>query len=125
MSPPDRVCATCGRAFSWRRAWAARWEAVRYCSKGCRRHRPGPLDRALEAEILALLSQRARRAVVTPEEVARAVRPGDWAAHTERTRRAARRLVASGAVELLQKGRVVDPSTARGPVQIRRTQEAS
>jgi hypothetical protein len=33
---------------------------------------------------------------------------------------AARRLAASGDVELTQQGRVVDPSTARGPIRIRR-----
>lgn len=124
MSPPPRICATCGRAFSWRRAWADRWEEVRYCSKSCRKHRPGALDRALEAEILARLSQAPRTTTVTPEQIARAVRPGDWAAYTERARRAARRLVAAGAVELLQQGRVVDPSRARGAIQIRRARRS-
>lgn len=124
MSPPERICATCGRAFSWRRAWADRWDEIRYCSRGCRTHRPGPLDRALEAEILAHLSQQPRAATVTPEQIARAVRPRDWSAHTERVRRAARRLVAAGAVELLQQGQVVDPSSARGAILIRRTSRA-
>ena len=35
-------------------------------------------------------------------------------------RRAARRLVAAGEVEITQKGSVVDPSTAAGPIRIRR-----
>jgi hypothetical protein len=34
-------------------------------------------------------------------------------------RRAARRLVAEGRVEITQSGRVVDPSTAAGPIRIR------
>ena len=34
-------------------------------------------------------------------------------------RRAARRLVDAGAGEITQKSRVVDPSTARGPIRIR------
>ena len=38
----------------------------------------------------------------------------------EPARRAARRLVASGEVEITQAGRVVDPSTAKGPIRIRR-----
>nr|WP_237448678.1 DUF3253 domain-containing protein [Nocardioides flavescens] len=38
----------------------------------------------------------------------------------EAARRAARRLVAAGEGELVQRGRVVDPSTARGDVQLRR-----
>jgi hypothetical protein len=38
----------------------------------------------------------------------------------EPTREAARRLVAAGEVEVTQRGVVVDPATARGPVRIRR-----
>jgi hypothetical protein len=33
---------------------------------------------------------------------------------------AARRLVDQGEVEIVQRGRVVDPSTAKGPLRIRR-----
>ena len=33
---PEKVCAACGRAFSWRRKWAATWDEVRYCSDACR-----------------------------------------------------------------------------------------
>lgn len=36
---PTKPCATCGRPMSWRRAWAANWEAVRHCSEACRRRR--------------------------------------------------------------------------------------
>lgn len=39
----------------------------------------------------------------------------------EDVRRAARRLVAEGRVEILQRGRPVDPSTAKGPIRIRLT----
>lgn len=38
----------------------------------------------------------------------------------EPTRQAARRLVAAGEVEITQQGRVVDPSTAKGPIRIRK-----
>ena len=37
----------------------------------------------------------------------------------ERFRRAARRLAHEGAIELLQKGRVVDPAEIHGPVDAR------
>jgi hypothetical protein len=37
----------------------------------------------------------------------------------ESARRAARRLVASGMVEIVQGGRRVDPAKARGPIRIR------
>ena len=39
----------------------------------------------------------------------------------EPARAAARRLVARGQVEITQGGRVVDPSTAEGPIRVRRT----
>lgn len=140
----DRICASCGRAFAWRKAWARDWEQVRYCSDGCRRRKVRPVDRALEAAILELLAARGAGATICPSEAARAVAPeaapavgpevgpevglavareeGDdaWRALMEPARRAARRLVADGEVELTQRGRVVDPSTFRGPVRIRR-----
>ncbi|MBN2886693.1 MAG: DUF2256 domain-containing protein [Chromatiaceae bacterium] len=34
---PCKICACCGRPFSWRRKWARDWEQVRYCSERCRR----------------------------------------------------------------------------------------
>ncbi|MFN9951687.1 MAG: DUF2256 domain-containing protein [bacterium] len=33
---PDKLCARCGRPFSWRKKWARDWDAVRYCSDKCR-----------------------------------------------------------------------------------------
>jgi hypothetical protein len=38
----------------------------------------------------------------------------------EPARLAARRLVDRGEVEIVQRGRVVDPATAHGPIRIRR-----
>ena len=55
-----------------------------------------------------------------PSEVARAEGGEDWRERMEPVREAARRLVAWGEVEILQGGRVVDPSTARGPIRLRR-----
>jgi hypothetical protein len=31
-----KVCATCGRPFTWRKKWARVWDEVRYCSDRCR-----------------------------------------------------------------------------------------
>ncbi|HCA24028.1 MAG TPA: DUF2256 domain-containing protein [Pseudomonas sp.] len=36
---PQKLCAVCGRPFSWRRKWAPCWDEVRYCSERCRRAR--------------------------------------------------------------------------------------
>jgi hypothetical protein len=33
---PQKICAACGRPFSWRRKWARDWENVRFCSDRCR-----------------------------------------------------------------------------------------
>jgi hypothetical protein len=38
----------------------------------------------------------------------------------EQTRQAARRLVAKEEIVILQKGQIVDPSTAKGPIRLRR-----
>jgi hypothetical protein len=79
------------------------------------------VDRDLEASIRSLLDRRAAAATICPSEAARLVGGDDgWRELMEPARRAARRLVASGEVEITQGGRVVDPSTARGPIRIRR-----
>ncbi|WP_103173139.1 DUF2256 domain-containing protein [Paracoccus sp. SY] len=33
---PSKICACCGRPFTWRRKWARDWDQVRYCSDRCR-----------------------------------------------------------------------------------------
>lgn len=81
-------------------------------------------DRRLERAILELLERRSATATICPSDAARAVYDGDddgWRALVEPARRAARRLVAAGEVEITQGGRPVDPARARGPIRIRRT----
>jgi hypothetical protein len=116
----SKVCASCGREFQWRRRWAQQWEQVRYCSQACRRRRVSSIDRELERSILELLERRSSAAAtICPSEAARAVAPDRWRELMEPARRAARRLIAQGRVEMLQDGRIVDPSRARGPVRLR------
>ncbi len=125
MSTPEpKTCASCGRTIEWRKKWERDWEQVRYCSTSCRRHGVTATDRALEETILDLLDKRARGKTICPSDAARAVGPAEddgWRELMEPARRAARRLVADGTVEITQQGRVVDPSTAKGPIRIRRT----
>lgn len=116
----ERVCVACGRTIAWRKKWAANWDEVRYCSDACRRRTVRPVDRALEEAIVELLARRATGATICPSEAARLVAPDDWRSLREPARRAARRLVAAGQVEITQGGRVVDPSTAKGPIRVRR-----
>ena len=80
---------------------------------------------ALEQAVLRLLSERAPGATICPSEAARAVEPEDWRPLMDAARNAAGRLAATGAVEVTQKGVVVDVATATGPVRIRRTRPGS
>ena len=77
-------------------------------------------DRMLEAAILALLDDRPAGATILIADAARAVDGDRWQELAEPARRAARRLVAAEEVDILQAGRVVDASTAKGPFQVRR-----
>ncbi|MEJ5914681.1 DUF2256 and DUF3253 domain-containing protein [Pseudokineococcus sp. 1T1Z-3] len=116
---PTKPCAVCGRTITWRKAWERDWDAVRSCSDACRRRGLRPVDAELEAAVRQLLSARAVGASICPSEAARLVGGEDWRDLMEASRSAARRL-AAGEVEMTQGGVVVDPSTARGPVRVRR-----
>ncbi len=115
-----KTCVSCGREMTWRKSWERNWDQVRYCSNGCRKQRLNDVDRAMEAAIVDLLNARARDASICPSEAARLVAGEQWKEAMEPARRAARRLVAEGLVVITQKGQVVDPSTAKGPIRIRR-----
>ena len=92
---------------------------------------PGPdagldagLEAALDAALVRLLDARAATASVCPSEVARAVAAErgqeEWRSLMGPARAAAQRLVAGGQAQVTQGARVVDPSTARGPIRVRR-----
>lgn len=128
MTGPDRApktCVGCGRAIEWRNKWQRNWESVRYCSSACRRRGVRPVDAALESAITMLLDERAGSATICPSEAARLVARHQgvdvdgWRDLMEPARAAARRLVDAGEVEIVQLGRVVDPSTAKGAIRIR------
>jgi len=119
-SAPTKPCAACGRTITWRKKWERDWDEVRWCSERCRRAGLSPTDTALQAAVLDLLSRRAADSTICPSEAARAVGGQDWRPLMEPARAAARRLVATGEVEITQGGHVVDPSTAKGPIRIRR-----
>lgn len=121
-----KTCARCGRTIEWRKKWERNWETVRYCSSACRSRGVRPVDQALEAAITTLLHGRGAGATICPSEAARLVARDQgiggegWRDLMEPARAAARRLVAAGEVEIVQGGRVVDPSTAKGAIRIRR-----
>ncbi|MEU5145624.1 DUF3253 domain-containing protein [Streptomyces yangpuensis] len=86
--------------------------------------------RHLEQAILKLLDHRGPTATICPSDAARAVYAGNgdgdgWRDLMEPARRAARRLVTAGEVEITQGGRTVDPAAARGPIRIRRARRGT
>ncbi len=97
--------------MTWRKAWARTWDDVRWCSDSCRRRGRDDADAGLEQALLEALHAARRGSLVDPEQV--------LAGEREKVRSAARRLAAEGAVEVVQGGRVVDPSHARGPMLVR------
>jgi hypothetical protein len=126
----DKICKTCGRAFSWRKKWERDWDIIRYCSDACRGHRPGTRETELEAAILNLLAERGRDKTICPSEAAKRVATAEagtgrvppqtaWQPLMEPARAAARRLVAQGKIVITQHGQVVDPSHAKGPIRLR------
>jgi hypothetical protein len=125
MDREPKTCVVCGRAMEWRKKWGRDWEAVRYCSSRCRRQGVRSVDTALESAIMLLLSERPGGATICPSEAAILVARNQGAEGNdgrdlmEPARAAARRLVAAGAVEIVQRGHVVDPSTAKGAIGVR------
>lgn len=133
-APAEKICTSCGRRIEWRKKWERDWEQVKFCSTACRRRGVTDVDRHLEESILRLLASRSAKSTICPSEAARAVAAMGtshgtskddekddeaWRELMEPARRAARRLVAAGKVQITQRGAVVDPSTARGPIRIR------
>jgi hypothetical protein len=91
------------------------------------------VDRVLEEQILELLAHRDLGRTICVSEAARAVHrdatadradpdSDGWRALMEPARQAARRLVDAGEIVITQRGQVVDPATARGPIRLRRVE---
>ncbi|MEL6345849.1 MAG: DUF2256 domain-containing protein [Myxococcota bacterium] len=113
--PSPKWCATCGRIIEWRKKWADDWDHVRYCSKRCRRNKPDRDDAAIEQWLRAALS--GGRAVDPMQAQAALDTPVDD--FRERARSAARRIAAAGDAVIVQQGRPVDPSAAKGDFFLR------
>ena len=54
-----------------------------------------------------------------PSEVARLLDEQSWREHMQAVRDAAARLAQSGRIDVLQRGKKVDPKSARGPIRLR------
>jgi len=75
-------------------------------------------DARIEHAILDLLAQRGEGKTICPSDAARAL-SNDFRPLMDPVRRVARELVERGAIEVTQKGRVVDLDAARGPIRFR------
>jgi hypothetical protein len=120
MTPEPKTCRSCGREITWRKKWENNWDEVVYCSAACRSRKISATDLKLEETIRSLLAARAATSTICPSDAARAVSPDGWRELMEPARRAARRMVDAGEVDITQGGKVVNPSTAKGPIRIRR-----
>ena len=76
----------------------------------------GPAD--IERTILALLAQRAPGRTICPSDAARAL-ADDWRPLMGAVRETAAGMTDEGRLEVTQRGAVVDPRAARGPVRLR------
>lgn len=124
MAREHKYCIVCGRRMTWRRRWRNDWENVRYCSTACRRKGLNETDRKLESAIVDLmLQQRAGDGFFIEDVAAKVSGNVDGKSKMrliQAARNAARRLHNQRSVDILQNGRRVDPSTAKGPFLIRR-----
>jgi hypothetical protein len=77
-------------------------------------------DAAIRNAILAAAAARGAEKSLCPSEVARALAPGDWRPLMGRVRREAIALAREGRIEVLRKGRPVDPGAEiRGVIRLR------
>jgi len=113
-----KPCVVCGRTITWRKKWARDWEQVKYCSKACRSQRDADKHAQLDQRLLTMLHERSPK-TLCPSEAARWCFGENWREQMETIRQSARRLVAKGQAQILQQGRVVDPSTAKGAIRVR------
>ena len=92
---------------------------MRYCSHACKGG-PAAIDGRAERFIVELLKERAGKSVC-PSEVARRMSATEWRPLMEVVRRAARRLVLAGGIEVTQGGKPVLHLNFKGPIRLRLT----
>ena len=83
-------------------------------------HPPAPPpvgERAVEIAILSLVNECGAGKSISTEEAARALAL-DWQTKLSAVRRAAVRLAEAGMIDILRKGKRVEPSAARGVIRL-------
>lgn len=71
----------------------------------------------LRTTLLGLLAERGPGKTICPSEVARALSPEAWRELMPAVRELGIKLAAEGQIVVRQRGQVVDPKTARGPIR--------
>jgi hypothetical protein len=81
---------------------------------------PTPTPKEIEDTIVALLEARDPGKTICPSDAARALGGNDgFRPLMEPVRARAREMVDRGELEVTQRGQVVDPAAARGPIRLR------
>jgi hypothetical protein len=111
--PESKVCQSCGREIEYRKKWARDWENVKFCSDECRRNKNKFDFREAILDALVRTSKPIDPGEVLPTETR--FDP----LMLEHVRRSARLLADEGRIEILQKGRPVDPQNFRGSIELR------
>lgn len=76
-------------------------------------------EQQIRACLLQLVRDRGPAKTICPSEVARALRADDWRSLMPQVRKVGIQLAAAGTIEVTQKGQVVHPDTAKGPIRYR------
>lgn len=75
-------------------------------------------EKAIEAAIMSHVLARGADKSICPSEVAMAMGP-DWRTKLTAVRRAAIRMAQAGEIEILRKGRPIDPADVKGVIRLR------
>ncbi len=110
-----KICEVCGREIEFRKKWAKTFDQIKYCSEKCRRNKN---KTNYEQQILDLLQARGADKTICPSEVLLEEQKQNKEI-MEAVRSSARLLVSQGLIVFTQKGQVVDPSTAKGPIRLK------
>ncbi len=75
----------------------------------------------IRVALLDLVAQRGPDKTICPSEVARALNAENWRSLMPVVREVGQQLVAEGHIVVTQKGQVVDPKHASGPIRYKQT----
>jgi len=110
-----KICSSCGRTIEYRKKWEKNWPEIKYCSDECRRNK-NKFD--YRGAILKLLKEKGIHSTLCPSELLTEEFKDDKKM-LEHVRRSARLLANENKIEIIQSGKVVDPTSFKGPIRLR------